>query len=68
MRPAPKPGTPAALTAPALEDLLAQARLGGELGFVVVDARTGQRLEAHEPDLALPPASVTKVVTALYAT
>ena len=68
IRPAPKPGTPAALTAPALEDLLAQARLGGELGFVVVDARSGQLLEAHNPDLALPPASVTKVVTALYAT
>ena len=68
IRPAPKPGTPAALTAPALEDLLAQARLGGELGFIVVDARSGQLLEAHNPDLALPPASVTKVVTALYAT
>ena len=67
VRPAPKPGTPAALSAPAVEDLLAQARLGGQIGFVVVDSRTGHLLEARNPDLALPPASVTKIVTALYA-
>ena len=67
VRPAPKPGTPAALSAPVVEDLLAQARLGGQIGFVVVDSRTGHLLEARNPDLALPPASVTKIVTALYA-
>jgi len=46
---------------------VAQARLGGSVGFVVADARTGQVLEARNAGVALPPASVTKAVTALYA-
>ncbi len=47
---------------------MAQARLGGRLGFVVLDARSGEVLEQHNPAIALPPASITKLVTALYAT
>lgn len=43
------------------------AQLGGQVGFVVADAATGQVLESAGADLALPPASVAKAVTALYA-
>jgi len=48
-------------------DLIAEARLGGKIGFVVADARTGEILESHNPLLALPPASVAKTFTTLYA-
>jgi D-alanyl-D-alanine carboxypeptidase/D-alanyl-D-alanine-endopeptidase (penicillin-binding protein 4) len=47
--------------------LVSAAKLGGEVAYVVVDARTGAILESRQPDLALPPASVAKAVTALYA-
>ena len=49
------------------ERLIAEARLGGAVAFVLADARTGEVLQALEPDLSLPPASVAKAVTALYA-
>ena len=48
-------------------DLIARAGLGGRLGFVLSDARTGQVLEAVNPVLGLPPASVLKTITAQYA-
>lgn len=67
IRPSPKPGPAVAFSAPAVADLVAQARLGGNVAFVVADARTGRVLEARNPGLGLPPASVTKMVTALYA-
>jgi D-alanyl-D-alanine carboxypeptidase/D-alanyl-D-alanine-endopeptidase (penicillin-binding protein 4) len=44
-----------------------QAKLGGKTGVAVVDLATGQVLESHGGSLALPPASVAKVITALYA-
>ncbi len=49
------------------EGLIAEAKLGGAVAFVLMDARTGTVLEARDPDLLLPPASVAKAVTALYA-
>lgn len=49
------------------EALIAEAKLGGSVAFVVMDAATGEVLQAREPDLPLPPASVAKAVTALYA-
>ena len=49
------------------EDMIARARLGGRIGFVLSDARTGQVLEAKNPLLGLPPASVLKTITAQYA-
>lgn len=52
---------------PAGDDLVAAAKLGGSVAFVVLDATTGTVLEAHEPDVRLPPASVVKAVTSLYA-
>lgn len=48
-------------------ELIAAAKLGGSVAFVLMDATTGRVLEAHEPDLALPPASVAKAVTSLFA-
>ncbi len=50
-----------------IEGLIAAAKLGGTVGFVVADAATGAVLDARSPDAALPPASVAKAVTALYA-
>lgn len=47
--------------------LIAAAKLGGEVAYVLADAKTGEVLEARSPDLVLPPASVMKALTALYA-
>ncbi len=47
--------------------LIAEAKLGGALGFVLADATTGAVLEAHDPNTPLPPASVMKAMTAAYA-
>ena len=52
---------------PSAETLIAGADLGGAVGFAVADARTGLVLESGNARLGLPPASVTKAVTALYA-
>lgn len=48
-------------------EIIAEAELGGTVGFVVADAKTGQILEGSDVDIGLPPASVTKAVTALFA-
>lgn len=49
-----------------LKDIVAEAGLSGSVSIVVANA-SGQVLEAHTPNKSLPPASVTKAVTALYA-
>ncbi|KNG94196.1 D-alanyl-D-alanine carboxypeptidase/D-alanyl-D-alanine endopeptidase [Pseudaestuariivita atlantica] len=72
LRPAPKgpngdvrpQGRPRQATG---EELIAEAGLSGKVGFVVADARTGQIREAVNADLSLPPASVMKALTGLYA-
>ena len=73
-RPVPRPASGAAKPAAAAgasageyAALIAAAKLGGEVSFVVADAKTGEVLASRDPDLALPPASVAKAVTALYA-
>lgn len=74
-RPKPRPGGAAGSSAAVAGGasasdtaaLIAAAKLGGEVSFVVADPRTGAVLTSREPDLALPPASVAKAVTALYA-
>jgi len=53
--------------APDAERLVREADLSGIVGFAVMDARTGALLEERASSAALPPASVAKVVTALYA-
>lgn len=73
-RPVPRPGNGGAspsgsggVSAQEVADLISAAKLGGEVAFVLADGRTGAVLEARNPDLALPPASVAKAVTSLYA-
>lgn len=51
----------------ATQRLIEAAKLSGSLAFVVADRATGRVLAAREADTPLPPASVAKAVTALYA-
>lgn len=66
VRPGPDGLRPLALAQPA-DDLVRAARLSGEMSFAVLDSATGALLEGRNPDLALPPASVTKALTSAYA-
>ena len=50
-----------------LADLLAKAPGGAVSGFALLDAKTGQVLEAQNESAVLPPASVQKAITTLYA-
>lgn len=52
---------------PDIEELVAKANLDGDVGFAVADTRTGDLLEALHPSTGLPPASVAKTITSLYA-
>jgi D-alanyl-D-alanine carboxypeptidase/D-alanyl-D-alanine-endopeptidase (penicillin-binding protein 4) len=54
-------------TLPSAADIIARAELGGAVSCVVADANSGQVLEAVNPLLGLPPASVTKAMTTAYA-
>ena len=47
-----------------LNDIIAAANLQGTAGVVLADAETGEVLEQAESQIAVPPASVTKSVTA----
>lgn len=47
--------------------IIAAAKLGGEVAYVVADAATGGVLEARQGNLEMPPASTAKVITTLYA-
>ena len=47
--------------------LIEAAKLSGALAYVVADAASGRVLAARDGDVALPPASVAKAITALYA-
>jgi len=77
LRPEPRPAGGAGVStstagaaapkAASAEALIARAELGGRVGFAVADAKTGLLLESREARRGLPPASVTKAVTALYA-
>lgn len=74
VRPAARPpGSPAIrqgaikVLAPAAEDLIAAAKLGGDVTYAVIDAETGLGLEARGADRLMSPASTLKAVTALYA-
>jgi D-alanyl-D-alanine carboxypeptidase/D-alanyl-D-alanine-endopeptidase (penicillin-binding protein 4) len=71
LRPVPRPervvmpdGT---LTARALEELIAEAQLGGDLGFAARSLDTGARIEEFAAETPMPPASVAKALTAVYA-
>src|SRR4051794_39427668 len=62
---APSP-TPAGLVRQ-LRRAAAAPALGGALAALVVDAATGQPLFVRRPDAPLPPASTTKLLTAIAA-
>jgi D-alanyl-D-alanine carboxypeptidase/D-alanyl-D-alanine-endopeptidase (penicillin-binding protein 4) len=47
--------------------MIDEARLDGRTGFCVMDRATGEVLEEHHGHSGLPPASVVKALTALYA-
>lgn len=67
LRPKLRPAGFATRSAPGIDKLIAEARLGGPVSFAVADVTSGEMLETHQANLGQPPASVTKVVTALYA-
>ncbi|MGI5267898.1 D-alanyl-D-alanine carboxypeptidase/D-alanyl-D-alanine endopeptidase [Nonomuraea sp. CA-218870] len=50
-----------------LTDALGDRALGDQVGAVVVDASTGERVFAANPDTGIVPASTTKVVTSAAA-
>ncbi|RWR52138.1 D-alanyl-D-alanine carboxypeptidase/D-alanyl-D-alanine-endopeptidase [Sinirhodobacter huangdaonensis] len=60
-------GQGTALRPGSAEDLIAAAQLGGEVSYVVVDARSGLVLEQRGADRGMPPASTAKTITSLYA-
>jgi serine-type D-Ala-D-Ala carboxypeptidase/endopeptidase (penicillin-binding protein 4) len=64
--PVPRGGKPREVQ-PTVASLLADARLTGVVTYVVADAATGRVIESEGADVAVPPASVTKMVTSLYA-
>lgn len=54
-------------TPPTGPELVAAAEITGDVAYLVIDLDTGETLEALNADLPLPPASVVKAATALYA-
>lgn len=66
LRPVARPGSTKPVFKSAKE-LVARAGLSGEVGYAVMDIRSGQMRESGQAELGLPPASVLKAITALYA-
>lgn len=58
-------GLVASLAAP--RHALAATGLGGQISYIVQDLHSGETLDARNPALALPPASIVKTLTAAYA-
>lgn len=67
LRPALRPAGGRAASVPAVDALVSKAQLGGRVAFAVADAQTGALLEVRDPQRGLPPASVVKALTAVYA-
>ena len=67
LRPQARPDPAAPQVSPGAAEFIGAARLGGTVGFVVADARTGLVLEQGNAATPQPPASVAKTVTTLYA-
>jgi serine-type D-Ala-D-Ala carboxypeptidase/endopeptidase (penicillin-binding protein 4) len=66
-RPVLRPGSALPPTIPGLDELIRAAALGGDISFAVADAATGAVLESRAGQKTMPPASVAKALTALYA-
>lgn len=67
LRPLPRGTLPAPPPPPDAERLIADARLGGDVCYAVTDLASGATIESRDADRTLPPASVAKALTALYA-
>lgn len=67
LRPRQRPAGVAARAAPEIETLIRAARLDSDVCYAVVDLQSGTTLEARNPRAGKPPASVTKMLTTLYA-
>ncbi|WP_338548972.1 D-alanyl-D-alanine carboxypeptidase/D-alanyl-D-alanine endopeptidase [Roseovarius phycicola] len=67
LRPQIRPQGPREPRATGAQTLIDTAKLGGDVSFAVVDPASGKVLEAMNGARGLPPASVTKALTALYA-
>ena len=67
LRPVFRPNGFLIRTIPAAADIVADANLGGRVGFAVADAATGEMLEVMAPLYPLPPASVAKAISCAYA-
>ena len=67
LRPVARGGNPGADQVDLVETLVSQANLRGSVSCAVARIEDGQILEQHKGREALPPASVAKAVTALYA-
>ena len=65
--PGPRPEGFGRKAIPSVEKLLAQAKLSGHVSFAVSDMKSTTFAEATAPIKRMPPASVAKAVTALYA-
>ena len=68
LRPETAPAAPAApIRTGSLASVIERAGLSGETAVVALDAETGEPIESHRADLRMPPASVAKAITAMYA-
>ncbi|MEO6300832.1 MAG: D-alanyl-D-alanine carboxypeptidase/D-alanyl-D-alanine-endopeptidase [Paracoccaceae bacterium] len=70
LRPMPRPtanGTTIATAIKDANDLVAAAKLTGITGYIVADVKTGRVLEQVNADTPVPPASVAKTITSLFA-
>jgi D-alanyl-D-alanine carboxypeptidase/D-alanyl-D-alanine-endopeptidase (penicillin-binding protein 4) len=66
-RPKPRPDRSASAVDAACAQYIKAAKLGGAVGYAVADLATGQILGGAAVDVPMPPASVTKALTALFA-
>ena len=67
LRPPARPDPAAPPVSPGAAEFIDAAGLGGTVGYVVADARTGLVLEQGNAAVPHPPASVAKAMTTLYA-
>lgn len=67
IRPAPRPTYVRKIATENVGETVEKAGLSGKVGFMVVDLDSGKTLESRTPLLPLPPASVTKAITSIYA-
>lgn len=67
LRPVMRPNGAIPRALPNAEDLVRASKLSGQTSLVFAEVQSGRILAASSPLRALPPASVAKILTALYA-